>query len=133
MKLQLKHFLFALILLFVATGSYAQKGKSKPKSSKYDYQGPYCDGLARVKINQKWGFIDTTGNVVVPPKYNQVENFVDGLAKVRTGQRWGLVDKTGAVIIKPTFEWIYDFNDGIAKVKIDGEEYYMDRNGQRVK
>jgi len=131
MKLHLKHFLLALILLFVASGSYAQKGKSK--SSKYDYQGPYCDGLARVKTNQKWGFVDTTGNVVVPPKYNQVENFVDGLAKVRTGQRWGLVDKTGAVIIKPTFEWIYDFNDGIAKVKIDGEEYYMDRNGQRVK
>jgi hypothetical protein len=130
---QLKHFLVVLILLLVTTGSYAQKVKSKPKSSTYDYQGPYCDGLARVKTNQKWGFIDTSGNVVVPPKYNQVENFVDGLAKVRTGQRWGLVDKTGAVIIKPTFEWIYDFQDGIAKVKIDGEEYYMDRNGQRVK
>ena len=26
----------------------------------------------------KWGFIDTTGSMIVPLKYNQVENFEDG-------------------------------------------------------
>ena len=70
-----KHIYFLLIILFSATTSFAQKGKTKPKSSKYEFQGPYCNGLARVKTaEKKWGFIDTTGNVVVAPKYNEVTN-----------------------------------------------------------
>jgi hypothetical protein len=121
-----------LFLLLLANVQLATAQKAKPKSAKYDYQGPYYEGIAKVKMNSKWGFVDSTGNVVVAPKYNQVENFNQGLAKVRIGSRWGLVDKTGAVIIKPTFDWIYDFVGDKAKVKINGEEYYMNRQGQRV-
>lgn len=94
--------------------------------------GPFCNGLARVKTKNKWGYIDTTGNVVVPPKYNEVENFSDGIARVRMGQKWGLIDTSGKEIIKPTFDWIYEFVNGKAKVKIDNTIYYMNRQGQRV-
>ncbi|MCX6296234.1 MAG: WG repeat-containing protein [Bacteroidetes bacterium] len=132
MKSQSKYVYFLLILLFSATNSFAQKGKSKPKSSKYDFQGAYFEGIARVKMEHKWGFIDTTGNVIIPPKYNEVTNFSGGLAKVRMGQKWGLVDTKGTVIIKPTFDAILDFVDGKAKVLLNGEEYYMNREGQRV-
>jgi hypothetical protein len=133
MKFLQKHF-FLLVLIVCTSTVYAQKSKSAQKPSKYDYQGPYYEGIAKVKLKQKWGFIDSTGNVIIAPKYNQVENFVDGLAKVRIGQRWGLVDRTGQVVIQPTFDWIYDFNEnGIAKVKIDGQEYYMNKQGKRVK
>lgn len=132
MKIKAKYFYFLLILLFSATTSFAQKGKSKPKTSKYDYQGAYFQGLAKIKSNHKWGFVDTTGNVVVPPKYDEVSNFVDGLAKVRVGRKWGLVDTKGTVIIKPTFVAIFDFVDGKAKVLLEGEEYYMNKEGLRV-
>ena len=96
--------------------------------------GSFNQGLAKVKKEKKWGFIDTTGNVVVKSKYNEVENFSDGSARVRLGQKWGLVDTTGAEIIKPTFDWIYDYDaNGVAKVKLNGMEYYMDKRGQRVR
>ena len=127
-----KHIYFLLIFIFVATCSFAQKGKTKPKSSKYEYQGPYFQGIAKVKANHKWGFVDTTGNVVIAPKYDEVSNFVDGLAKVRISRKWGLVDTKGNIVIKPTFVAIYDFVDGKAKVLLEGEEYYMDRQGNRV-
>ena len=120
-----------LIFLFAYNSSFAQKHKQE-KSSKYDIQGPYCNGLARVKSNNKWGFIDTTGSVIIPLKYNQVENFEDGLARVRLGQKWGLMDVTGREVIKPTFDFIDKFIDGKAKVLLDGETYYMNTSGQRV-
>jgi hypothetical protein len=123
--------IICLLLLYAAQVAIAQKN-TKPKSSKYDFQGAYFEGIAKIKANSKWGFVDSTGNVIVAPKYNQVENFSGGLAKVRIGSKWGLVDKTGAVVIKPTFDWIYDFVGDKAKVKINGEEYYMNKNGQRV-
>ncbi|MDQ3049084.1 MAG: WG repeat-containing protein [Bacteroidota bacterium] len=127
----LKLICLSLLLLSFNEAS-AQKSKTKKSSSGYDFQGEPHQGLARVKKENKWGFIDTTGNIVIPLKYNQVENFVDGLAKVRKGQRWGLLDLTGKVVIAPTFDWIHDFENGIAKVKLDGEEYYMNKQGQRV-
>jgi hypothetical protein len=131
----LKLISFVILIAFSINYSFAQKGNSKgkpEKNSKYDYQGPYYEGLARVKMEKKWGFIDTTGNVVVKPKYNEVENFSDGLARVRTGTKWGLVDKSGNEVIKPTFDAIYEFINGKAQVLLNGEKYYMNRQGQRV-
>lgn len=32
----------------------------------YDEKHDFSDGLAKVKKNGKWGFIDKTGNVVIP-------------------------------------------------------------------
>lgn len=125
----------AFCLLLAANSCFAQKGKTKEKTglaAKYDYAGPFYEGLARVKLEKKWGFVDTTGNVVVKPKYNEVSNFSDGIARVRTGTKWGLVDKSGNEIIKPTFDAIYDFVNGKAQVLLNGEKYYMNKQGQRV-
>ena len=124
---------FLLIaFLLVGNHSFAQKGKSKPKAkSGYDFQGPYYEGLARVKTKLKWGFIDSTGNVVVPLKYNEVTNFEGGVAKVRVGTKWGLIDNKGTVLRKPTFDAIGEFVNGVAKILLEGEEFYMNKEGMR--
>ena len=129
----MKRFYKLCVILFIllSVPSFAQKHKTTT-SSKYEIQGPYCNGLARVRQNHKWGFIDTTGSVIIPLKYNEVTNFMDGFARVRLGEKWGLMNTSGAEIIKPTFDWIYDFIDGVAKVKLNGEEYYMNTSGIRV-
>jgi hypothetical protein len=130
-----RSFILVIILIFTGGTACAQKGKTKEKTgvtAKYEYAGPFCQGVARVKLNKKWGYIDTTGNVIIPPKYNEVENFSDGLARVRTGTKWGLVDITGREIIKPTFDAIYEFVNGKAMVLLNGEKYYMNKEGQRV-
>lgn len=140
---RMKHILlFSFFSICFAPIAYSQKGKKAEKdpaqakyeklTSKYEFAGPFCNGLARVRLNKKWGFIDTTGAIIIPIKYNEVENFSDGYAKVRIGQRWGLMEKTGKEIIKPTFDEIGPFVNGKAKVMRDGTEYYMNENGVRV-
>lgn len=127
-------YFFLFILLFSASCAFAQKGKSKSKTqpkSGYDYKGPYYEGLARVKTKLKWGFVDSTGNVVVPLKYNEVTNFDGGVARVRVGTKWGLIDNKGTVLRKPTFDAIGEFVNGVAKVLLEGEEYYMNKEGMR--
>src|SRR3989344_4411812 len=111
MKSKTKYVFFLFILLFSATSTFAQKGKSKSKAqpkSGYDYKGPYYEGLARVKTKLKWGFVDSTGNVVVPLIYNK-----------------------GTVLRKPTFDAIGEFVNGVAKILLEGEEYYMNKEGMR--
>jgi hypothetical protein len=137
MKNQLKHFYILLLIIFGVNISFAQKKEVKHKektgvTAKYDMAGPICNGIIRVLLNHKWGFIDTTGNVIVPPKYNEVTNFSDGVARVRNGRKWGLIDTSGAIIIKVECDFIGNFIDGVAKVMIDGQEYYTNTKGIRV-
>lgn len=129
-----------LILLiasvFTANTSFGQKPKGKSpseKSSKYEIQGPFCNGLAKVCTNHKWGYIKKDGSVVVKPKYIQAENFDEGLAKVRSVKGWGLIDTTGAIVLMTEFNYISDFVDGKAKVRmISGEETVINRKGQNI-
>ena len=46
----------------------------------------FSEGLAAVKINNKWGFIDRQGKIIIKPQFSQVGQFHEGLAAV--GQRW---------------------------------------------
>ena len=121
----MKHFhkfLFTLVLFYFGTTfSFAQKD-TKTKSSKYEIQGPYCNGLARVRMNKKWGYIDKDGKEVVKPKYKQVENFDEGIARVRNAKGWGLIDTTGVEILIPAYDFISEFVDGKAKISLMGQE-----------
>lgn len=131
-----------ILFLFFSSISFAQKEtKAKsteqkektPKSSKYEIQGPYCNGLARVRMNKKWGYIDKNGAEIVKPKYIQVENFNEGLARVRGQKGWGLIDTTGTIILVAEFNYISDFTDGKALVRmIGGQETYINKKGQNI-
>ena len=50
------------------------------------------------------GFIDKTGMVVIPPKFDEVNPFSEGLAAVQIEGKWGFIDKTGNMVIRPQFD-----------------------------
>lgn len=45
--------------------------------------GPYPEGLAPVKIGDKWEFITQDQDVIIPAKYDKVGQSFSGLAVVR--------------------------------------------------
>ena len=81
-------------LLLTATLTYAQgllpeeKVKKEPsaqpvqQAKKYDWKGEYYEGLAMVRLDKKYGFIDKTGKEVIPIKYDDASSFSEGLASV---------------------------------------------------
>ncbi|WP_081103996.1 WG repeat-containing protein [Leptospira weilii] len=48
----------------------------------------FSEGLAAVQIGKKWGFIDKTGNVVIPPQLEIASHFSEGLALAVRNQIW---------------------------------------------
>lgn len=74
--------------------------------------------LFPVQKNGKAGFIDRTGHVAIPLKFDETRNFSDGLAPVRVGDDWGYVDKLGKVVITPRFFQADPFQDGFAPVGV---------------
>ncbi len=66
---------------------------------KYDDVEDFVEGLAAVKLDGKWGYIDTTGREVIPFKYDYAGDFSEGLAAVNLDGKRGFIDTTGQVVI----------------------------------
>ena len=63
--------------------------------AKYDDASSFREGLAAVKINNKYGFIDKTGTVVIPAKFDGAGYFDNGKAQVVLNGRWFYIDRNG--------------------------------------
>lgn len=72
--------------------------------------GHFSEGLAPVKLNGKYGYINRKGSVVIDFKYNSADSFKNGLAKVKTQNGEGYIgittknDDMTAVTIREYFE-----------------------------
>jgi hypothetical protein len=55
------------------------------------------NGLAGVRLGGRWGFINTRGDWVVMPQYEDVRRFREDFAPVRDGQKWGVIDAAGRI------------------------------------
>jgi hypothetical protein len=112
-------------------------GKFTELPAPNDYEFIFHDGLARFHTpsgqERKYGYMDKTGRVVIPPQFHASGHFSEGLAWIEVlRERWlyGFIDKTGKIVIEPQF--VYqprDFIDGLAKVIGQKESGFIDRTG----
>lgn len=69
----------------------------------------FSDGMCLVAQNySKFGYINTAGKVVIPPKYNYARDFSEGKAMVVIDGKVCYIDKTGKVVISTGLT--YDYN-----------------------
>lgn len=84
----------------------------------------FIEDLAAFEKNGKWGFVNTSGNVVIEPAYDEAKSFRHGYAAVRQGDMWGFINKSGEMIVEPAFEdALYFLSDGSAFVRNEGSYY----------
>ena len=89
--------------IFVAEAKYEQT------------KGIYSDGFLGVLVGDKWGYIDSRGQEVIPAKYFDVAPFENGLAMVSKGpRRWGVIDRKGTLLVPTEYD-----------VVMEGDYYFM--------
>ena len=87
-----------------------------PFSNKYEQYGNFTEGLARVMIHEKWGFINLYGEEVIPPQFHYADEFSDGRAIVRNqNDQHGAIDEQGNLVIGYQFAALTNFEKGYAK------------------
>ncbi|MCH5328876.1 MAG: WG repeat-containing protein [Coprobacter sp.] len=99
---------------------------------KYDDAMGFHEGLASVKLNDKYGFIDKTGLEVIPFEYDDAMGFSEGLTAVELNGEWGYIDKAGREVISFEYDFAAPFSEGLAMIILNGESFYIDKNGNRV-
>jgi hypothetical protein len=83
----------------------------------YDDEGHFFNGLARVRIGTRWGFINEAGLTAIPPRFEDAGDFRGTLAPVRVGKRWGYIDRTGRTVVTPAYQGAAAFVEGLARVE----------------
>ena len=91
------------------------------------------DGLYKICRNGKWGVVDKQLQEIVPLKYGCVWSWdKNELIKVRDGKQYGLVNKQGIEQVPLIYEDITKNSDGTYTVKRSGQEYNIDKYGNRI-
>lgn len=96
--------------------------------------------LFPIRQNGKFGYINAAGQVVIPPRFFQIDSnrerhFLGDLQAVWIGDRAGYIDGTGKVVIGAEFTLALPFSENLASVRSatgEGKWGYIDKGGQYV-
>lgn len=112
-----------------------------------NFPDEFCNGLARFKKDEMFGFFNQKAEIVIPNKYSYCSRFSNGLAAFcdgckkqyigeydfYKGGKWGYMDTKGLIVIVPIYEEAYDFEKGQARVKLEGVWYQINKKGKLIK
>ena len=100
---------------------------------KYDWHDDcICNGLIKVRLDGKYGFINKDGEEIIPCKYEDADAFSDGLAKVKSAEGWGFVNENGEEIIPCKYEDADAFSGGLARVKSAEGWGFVNEDGEEI-
>jgi hypothetical protein len=100
----------------------------------------YSVEMFAVRKAGKWGFMDKSAKMVVPPTYDDPDgesygytNISEGLIAVKQNGKWGFIDNKGKVIIPFLYDGASGFREGKAEVELNGQVIKIDKKGEKVK
>ncbi len=100
----------------------------------------FSEGLAPVDPAgppYRFGYIDTSGDMVIEPQFASAGQFSEGMAEVGDrdqgdGGKWGAIDTSGALVIPMQYDTPPIFSESLAAVWSADDWYFIDKMGTTV-
>lgn len=88
----------------------------------YDNARDFSEGLAAVRMDEKYGYINTDGIIVIPCQYSDAGEFSNGIAQVEQidpetlfeNTTWSLIDTEGNAVSDSKYAVIREYREGFA-------------------
>lgn len=104
-----------------------------PGSFDFVETNEFRDGLALVRDDDEFGYIDKSGNAAIKFKYNEARPFSEKLAAVKISDKWGFINSSEDVEISPQFISAGDFGNGLAPARKNSNQFgYVNRSGTLI-
>src|SRR5436190_4402594 len=91
---------------------------------------------SRIGFTMKWGYIDKTGKLIIPPQFESAGAFSEGLAAINQCDEGFFIDKTGRKIFLGNFSYVSPFRDGLSRINVgvnqDRTWGFIDRAGKMI-
>jgi len=104
--------------------------KASQRMDPNDQTFGFSEGLGRVELGGKRGFIDKTGRLVIQPQFEKAWDFSCGRAMIEKDGKRGYIDPTGRPVIEPRFPDARSFSEGLAGVRKDALWGFIDPSGK---
>ncbi|EMO74091.1 hypothetical protein LEP1GSC127_0156 [Leptospira kirschneri str. 200801925] len=75
----------------------------------FESASDFSEGLASVRIIDRWGFINRSGQIVIKPQFQFPASFSDGIAAVTKNRIDFYIDKNGNQTTTPQFKDFFLF------------------------
>lgn len=99
--------------------------------TEYDNCTLLYEGMAGIQKNNKCGFVNEQGKVIIVPKYQNLDKFSENVCGVKWGGKWGFINKEGKIIFNNDFNSIFAFEDNKAFVNYKNGLYYLDKKTKK--
>lgn len=88
-----------------------------------------------IEEEEKWGFVNTKGDIIIKPQFTKVNKFHEGLCAVKNNSnKWGFINKKGELIINYQFDGNTHNNLSFIKnnsvVKVGDKYGVIDKEGK---
>lgn len=89
-------------------------------------------GIARAQIEGKWGWFNSTGDIVIAPVYDELLYFKDGICSAKKNGRWGAIDMHGNTIVPFQYNYVNPVNKGFIFVRNRGKHGVLNTQGEVI-
>jgi bifunctional DNA-binding transcriptional regulator/antitoxin component of YhaV-PrlF toxin-antitoxin module len=108
-------------------------GSNDPNQTANIVTTPVSSERFRFFRDNKFGYIDRNGQIVIPARFEDARDFSEGLASIKIGDKYGCIDSSGKVVIPARFNYIAKFKHGLARITLDRlEKGKIDKTGKIV-
>jgi hypothetical protein len=119
-----------MLLLFTAI---ITQGFFSKVNAQYDKIYTEYEGMRKVNKNNKAGFINSAGTLVIPIEYDAANNFMEGLCAVQMKGKIGFIDKTNKLVIPFIFEGVgAGFQQGNCIIYGGKKSWMIDKTGRQT-
>lgn len=102
----------------------------------YQWASTIAEGRRLVLNYQKYGYLNSAGEVVIPLQFDNAGDFKEGFAWVEKNGKYGYINHEGKIVIPLRYAGAGFFFSGVAQVikkTLEGKKYFLiDRDGKQV-
>ncbi len=98
--------------------------------STFDEVGHVSENRCWVRTGDRYGFLDDTGQMVIPQQYDMARKMKNGMAAVRKNKLWGFIDPQGKELLPNIYTDVQQQDDGTYIVFEGNRKGYVHSNGQ---
>jgi hypothetical protein len=88
----------------------------------------HVDSLNPTEKDGKWGYVNPSGQTIIPFRYESATPFEHDIAKVKIGDKFFFINRTGERITDE-FDGVFNFSEDLAAVDVAGKIGYIRRDG----
>ncbi len=99
----------------------------------YNFVGYLSNDRFSVSINNKYGFIDTTGEIIVPLIFDDCrEYYKEGFCIVYKNDKAGMINLAGQNVIPCEYDYLENCSEGLIYATKNKHKYFIDRHNNII-